>query len=95
MAHCHIVHSITQSSLLHIADCESLIRKMLVLDPSKRYSVEHIKRHRWMVAEAPRLLPSTGGEQHGAEPNEQILRLMQSLGIDAVKTREVSCHLVF
>ena len=94
-AHCHIVHSITQSSLLHIADCESLIRKMLVLDPSKRYSVEHIKRHRWMVAEAPRLLPSTGGEQHGAEPNEQILRLMQSLGIDAVKTREVSCHLVF
>lgn len=41
-----------------------------------------------MVAEAPRLLPSTGGEQHGAEPNEQILRLMQSLGIDAVKTRE-------
>ncbi|XP_069680653.1 serine/threonine-protein kinase SIK2-like [Periplaneta americana] len=70
------------------SDCESLIRKMLVLDPSKRYSVEHIKRHRWMVAEAPRLLPSTGGEQHGAEPNEQILRLMQSLGIDAVKTRE-------
>lgn len=73
-----------------ISDCESLIRKMLVLDPSKRYSVDHIKRHRWMVAEAPRLLPSTGGEQHGTEPNEQILRLMQSLGIDAVKTREVS-----
>lgn len=43
-----------------------------------------------MVVEAPRLLPSTGGEQHGTEPNEQILRLMQSLGIDAVKTREVS-----
>lgn len=43
-----------------------------------------------MVAEAPRLLPSTGGEQHGTEPNEQILRLMQSLGIDSVKTREVS-----
>jgi hypothetical protein len=63
---------------------------MLVLDPSKRYSIEHIKRHRWMVAETPRLLPSTGGEQHGTEPNEQILRLMQSLGIDAVKTREVS-----
>ena len=83
-----------QSSLLHVTDCESLIRKMLVLDPSKQYSVEHIKRHRWMVAEAPRLLPSTGGEQHGAEPNEQILRLMQSLGIDAVKTREVSCHSV-
>jgi len=92
LACCNIVHSNKQSSLPHVTDCESLIRKMLVLDPSKRYSVEHIKRHRWMVAEAPRLLPSTGGEQHGAEPNEQILRLMQSLGIDAVKTREVSCH---
>jgi hypothetical protein len=63
---------------------------MLVLDPSKRYSIEHIKRHRWMAAETPRLLPSTGGEQHATEANEQILRLMQSLGIDAVKTREVS-----
>lgn len=71
------------------SDCESLIRKMLVLDPSKRYSVDQIKRHRWMVEEAPRLLPSTGtcGDAKG-EPNEQILRLMQSLGIDAVKTRE-------
>lgn len=68
-------------------DCESLIRKMLVLDPSKRYSVENIKRHRWMVEEAPRLLPSTSSSTD--EPNEQILRLMQSLGIDAIKTREV------
>ncbi|XP_046665420.1 serine/threonine-protein kinase SIK2-like isoform X2 [Homalodisca vitripennis] len=69
------------------SDCESLIRKMLVLDPSKRYSVEHIKRHRWMMEEAPRLLlPSTSSSTD--EPNEQILRLMQSLGIDAIKTRE-------
>ncbi|XP_067011544.1 serine/threonine-protein kinase SIK2 isoform X2 [Anabrus simplex] len=71
------------------SDCESLIRKMLVLDPGKRYSVEQIKRHRWMMAEAPRLLPSTGdATSNKPEPNEQILRLMQSLGIDAVKTRE-------
>lgn len=60
---------------------------MLVLDPSKRYSVDNIKRHRWMVEEAPRLLPSTSSSTD--EPNEQILRLMQSLGIDAIKTREV------
>uniref|UniRef100_A0A1B6CBB5 non-specific serine/threonine protein kinase n=1 Tax=Clastoptera arizonana TaxID=38151 RepID=A0A1B6CBB5_9HEMI len=71
------------------SDCESLIRKMLVLDPSKRYSVEQIKKHRWMVEEAPRLLPSTGNCIDAKnEPNEQILRLMQSLGIDAIKTRE-------
>ncbi|KAL0280770.1 UNVERIFIED_CONTAM: hypothetical protein PYX00_001972 [Menopon gallinae] len=69
------------------SDCESLIRKMLVVDPSKRYSIESIKRHRWMQAEVPRLPSSPPiGTQH--EVNEQILRLMQSLGIDSVKTRE-------
>lgn len=63
---------------------------MLVLEPSKRYSVDQIKKHRWMVEEAPRLLPSTSmGDNKHAEPNEQILRLMQSLGIDAIKTKEV------
>ncbi|XP_022188457.2 serine/threonine-protein kinase SIK2 isoform X2 [Nilaparvata lugens] len=71
-------------------ECESLIRKMLVLEPSKRYSVDQIKRHRWMMEEAPRLLPSatTPGVDCKLEPNEQIIRLMQSLGIDAVRTRE-------
>ncbi|RZF39750.1 hypothetical protein LSTR_LSTR003411 [Laodelphax striatellus] len=71
-------------------ECESLIRKMLVLDPSKRYSVDQIKRHRWMMEEAPRLLPSatTPGVDCKLEPNEQIIRLMQSLGIDALRTRE-------
>jgi hypothetical protein len=62
-----------------------------VLDPSKRYSVDQIKRHRWMSEETPRLLPSTSGtDNKPTEPNEQILRLMQSLGIDAIKTREVT-----
>ncbi|XP_046382873.1 uncharacterized protein LOC124153627 [Ischnura elegans] len=80
------------------SDCEALIRKMLVLEPSKRFSIEQVKRHRWMVAEGPpRLLPSTSSPSSVAspnsftshpEPNEQILRLMQSLGIDAGKTRE-------
>lgn len=69
------------------SDCEALIRKMLVLEPSRRYTIDQIKRHRWMLAEAPRLLPSGSGGS--SEPNEQILRLMQSLGIDANKTREV------
>nr|XP_018910956.1 PREDICTED: serine/threonine-protein kinase SIK2-like [Bemisia tabaci] len=69
------------------SDCESLIRKMLVLDPSKRFSIEQIKRHRWMMEEAPRLLPSAGTDSK-TEPNEQILRLMKSLGIDVIRTRE-------
>nr|CAD7441138.1 unnamed protein product [Timema bartmani] len=89
----YFMSSVADCELLTLSpDCESLIRKMLVLDPSKRYCVENIKRHRWMVAEAPRLLPSTGEHLSAgtakSEPNEQILRLMQSLGIDAVKTRE-------
>ena len=62
---------------------------MLVLDPSKRLRVEHIKRHSWMMAEVPRLSPSSCGALQGSEPNEQILRLMQSLGIDSIKTKEV------
>lgn len=84
------------------ADCESLIRKMLVLDPSKRYTIEQIKRHRWMLADSSFELPIANqlitaaasgvgggvGGTSGCEPNEQILRLMQNLGIDAQKTRD-------
>lgn len=67
---------------------------MLVLEPQKRYTIEQIKRHSWMVEEAPRLLPSTGGDGK-SEPNEQILQLMQNLGIDSGNTREVIFHFLF
>ncbi|XP_060804030.1 serine/threonine-protein kinase SIK2 [Amyelois transitella] len=76
-------------------DCESLIRKMLVLEPMKRYTIEQIKKHRWMAAE-PYVVPSVVADPARSpahapvhhEPNEQVLRLMQSLGIDPVKTKE-------
>ncbi|XP_050442125.1 serine/threonine-protein kinase SIK2-like [Adelges cooleyi] len=67
--------------------CESLIRKMLILDPSKRYTVEQIKRHAWMLEEAPRLLPGTVAEMP-AEPNDQVLRFMSSLDINTSRTRQ-------
>lgn len=75
---------------LRTLECESLIRKMLVREPTKRYCIEQIKRHRWMTEETPRLLPPINilGDVK-SEPNEQILRLMNSLGIDAAKTKEV------
>lgn len=71
---------------------------MLVLDPSRRYTIEQIKRHRWMMIEVmdPVALlcennsvgvNSVGGTST-VEPNEQILRLMAGLGIDAQKTRD-------
>ncbi|XP_050547807.1 serine/threonine-protein kinase SIK2-like [Daktulosphaira vitifoliae] len=67
--------------------CESLIRKMLILDPNKRYTIEQIKRHPWMLEEAPRLLPGTAAEMP-AEPNDQVLRFMSSLDINTSRTRQ-------
>ncbi|KAJ8388311.1 hypothetical protein AAFF_G00134650 [Aldrovandia affinis] len=78
-------------------DCEHLIRRMLVLDPSKRLSVAQIKEHRWMALEVPvqrpvlyqQSAPEEGGEAGGVgEHSEQVLRLMHSLGIDQHKTIE-------
>ncbi|KAJ8919589.1 hypothetical protein NQ315_002211 [Exocentrus adspersus] len=69
------------------SDCESLIRKMLVLEPNKRFSIQQIKKHRWMQMGIPPPLPPTISVSN-TQPNEQILRLMQSLGIDSSKTRE-------
>lgn len=70
-------------------DCESLIRKMLVLDPTRRVTIEQIKRHRWMMVEVPDtpVILNVGGTA-SVEPNDQILRIMQNLGIDAQRTRE-------
>ncbi|XP_031716340.1 serine/threonine-protein kinase SIK2 isoform X1 [Anarrhichthys ocellatus] len=76
-------------------ECEHLIRRMLVLDPSKRLSVAQIKEHKWMALYAPVQRPvlyqqplSAEGEAGVGEYSEQVLRLMHSLGIDQHKTIE-------
>ncbi|XP_030633293.1 serine/threonine-protein kinase SIK2 [Chanos chanos] len=76
-------------------DCEHLIRRMLVLDPSKRLTVAQIKEHKWMVLDVPVQRPmlyqqsvSADGEAAVGEYSEQVLRLMHSLGIDQHKTVE-------
>uniref|UniRef100_A0A674MBB6 non-specific serine/threonine protein kinase n=1 Tax=Takifugu rubripes TaxID=31033 RepID=A0A674MBB6_TAKRU len=76
-------------------DCEHLIRRMLVLDPSKRLSVAQIKQHKWMAPYVPVQRPvlhqqplSAEGEAGIGEYSEQVLRLMHSLGIDQHKTIE-------
>uniref|UniRef100_A0A8C4GRR5 non-specific serine/threonine protein kinase n=1 Tax=Dicentrarchus labrax TaxID=13489 RepID=A0A8C4GRR5_DICLA len=76
-------------------DCEHLIRRMLVLDPSKRLSVAQIKEHKWMALYVPVQRPvlyqqplSAEGEVGVGEYSEQVLRLMHSLGIDQHKTVE-------
>ncbi|XP_028977324.1 serine/threonine-protein kinase SIK2 [Esox lucius] len=76
-------------------DCEHLIRRMLVLDPSKRLSVAQIKEHKWMTLDVPVQRPvlyQQAAPQEGdvgvGEYSEQVLRLMHSLGIDQHKTIE-------
>ncbi|NXO43878.1 SIK2 kinase, partial [Locustella ochotensis] len=75
-------------------ECEHLIRRMLVLDPSKRLSIAQIKEHKWMLVEVPAQRPILypPGEENEpslGEYNEQVLRLMHSLGIDQQKTVEM------
>ncbi|XP_055389182.1 serine/threonine-protein kinase par-1 isoform X3 [Condylostylus longicornis] len=77
------------------SDCENLIRKMLVLDPTRRYTIEQIKRHRWMMAEVmetpvvSEISATHPGGTSLVEPNEDILRIMaEFVGIDPLKTRE-------
>ncbi|XP_075765539.1 serine/threonine-protein kinase SIK2 isoform X2 [Pelodiscus sinensis] len=74
-------------------ECEHLIRRMLVLDPAKRLSVAQIKEHKWMLIEVPvqrpiLYPPGQENEPSIGEYNEQVLRLMHSLGIDQQKTIE-------
>lgn len=74
---------------------------MLVLEPSRRYTAEQIRKHRWLQQHQYNEPQHTSNSEitaatnsrptsQSSEPNEQILRLMQSLGIDQTKTKEVS-----
>lgn len=77
---------------LPFSDCEHLIRRMLVLDPSKRLSVAQIKEHKWMALDVPVQRPMLYQQESDlgvGEYSEQVLRLMHSLGIDQHKTIEV------
>ena len=65
---------------------------MLVVDPNKRFSLWQVKRHRWMQAEAPAESMEEQDVAAKETANEQILRLMQSLGVDPAKTKEALDH---
>ncbi|XP_024074469.1 serine/threonine-protein kinase SIK2 [Terrapene carolina triunguis] len=75
-------------------DCETLIRRMLVVDPTKRITIAQIKQHKWMQAD-----PSLQQQQslsfsmqnynsNLGDYNEQVLGIMQTLGIDRRRTVE-------
>ena len=37
--------------LFYVTECESLVRKMLVRDPAKRYTIKMVRKHVWMQAD--------------------------------------------
>ncbi|XP_022371800.1 serine/threonine-protein kinase SIK1 isoform X1 [Enhydra lutris kenyoni] len=75
-------------------DCETLIRRMLVVDPAKRITIAQIRQHRWMQAEpsVPRspcpAFPTLGYASSLGHYDEQVLGVMHSLGIDRQRTVE-------
>ncbi|XP_059895757.1 serine/threonine-protein kinase SIK1 [Gadus macrocephalus] len=74
-------------------DCESLIRKMLVVDPARRISVAQIKQHRWMMADPAAPLQTLGHSLTEYSSNlgdysEPVLGIMNGLGIDRQRTIE-------
>ncbi|XP_014775006.1 serine/threonine-protein kinase SIK1 [Octopus bimaculoides] len=74
-------------------ECEQLIRKMLVLDPAKRYTIQQVRNHRWIQEDGgpPKSLPPSpviGAKGQVGEFSEYILRQMHSNGIDQQHTIE-------
>ncbi|XP_075298691.1 serine/threonine-protein kinase SIK3 isoform X1 [Opisthocomus hoazin] len=75
-------------------ECEHLIRHMLVLDPSKRLSMEQICKHKWMKlgeadADFDRLIAECQHlkTERQLEPlNEDVLLAMADMGLDKERT---------
>ncbi|VDN32203.1 unnamed protein product [Gongylonema pulchrum] len=65
---------------------------MLTLDPKKRATIEQVKKHRWLECELKKWNDTQTFVMHydASEPQHQILKLMQSLGIDCNRTVQVS-----
>ncbi|CAD5121174.1 DgyrCDS9709 [Dimorphilus gyrociliatus] len=66
-------------------ECENLIKKMLVVDPSKRPTCKQIRQHEWIKMNSTDEI-SEEEPPPSTEYNENILRIMHDLGIDRQKT---------
>ncbi|XP_043100236.1 serine/threonine-protein kinase SIK1-like isoform X2 [Puntigrus tetrazona] len=72
-------------------DCESLIRRMLAVDPAKRFSVAQIKQHCWMQADRSvicQTLSSSSCPEAQETYSDEVLCIMQTVGIDRKRTVE-------
>ncbi|XP_023230020.1 serine/threonine-protein kinase SIK2-like isoform X4 [Centruroides sculpturatus] len=79
------------------SECEHLIRKMLTVDPVKRYTIDQVKHHIWMTSDSEniKLLSSPPVlcccDREGVKVgqfNDHVIRLMQQLKIDTTTTKE-------
>ena len=80
---------------LILTECESLVRKMLVRDPVKRYTLKMVRKHVWMQAD---IKAAEAAKDYSCKPllqkapaviNEQILRSVYFLGKILEKIIEV------
>ncbi|KAK2499521.1 hypothetical protein MC885_003722 [Smutsia gigantea] len=77
-------------------DCETLIRRMLAVDPAKRISIAQIKQHKWVrVGPAPAppqpacpAFSTLSYSSNLGDYDEQVLGIMQTLGVDRQRTVE-------
>ncbi|KAM4795422.1 putative serine/threonine-protein kinase SIK1B [Rhinophrynus dorsalis] len=65
-------------------ECESLIRRMLVVDPGKRLTIAQIKQHRWV--QMGNYQPPLYSAVSFTQPCLQVIGIMKSLGIDQERT---------
>lgn len=86
---------------LPFLDCESLIRHMLVVDLNKRYSLNQIKQHKWIIQGEPYdfileedefcFAQHHGNSENGSSLyNQVVLNQMEKLGESSVKVINVS-----
>ena len=89
--------SVLVMNLFTFSELEDLIKKILVKNPSQRYTLNQIKGHPWML-KAPlekrtNITQENLNECHlsvmNGELNPQVLTLMQSLSIDVARTKKV------
>ncbi|KAI5182207.1 Serine/Threonine-Protein Kinase Sik1 [Manis pentadactyla] len=75
-------------------DCETLIRRMLAVDPAKRISIAQIRQHRWVRAGPTPPQPACPAfstlsySSNLGDYDEQVLGIMQTLGVDRQRTVE-------
>ena len=93
--HSFFVYDIKDSIWFLFTECESLIKQMLTVDPSKRITIDQILNHEWVRAgeedpEFDELISySRSSNVETEELNENILSHMENLGLDREMTEKV------